>query len=178
MCSIMSLHVLPLSILVSSSNTNCCCLVAKSCLTLLQTHGLQPAWLLGLQDFLGKNIRVGCHFLLQGISPTQGWNLHILHWQMDSLPLSHQGSPFHKLASAISFSLTPASNQPKNAIVFTPASFPEAISSFPFLPPRLQYSTFCNNFCIPFFSIPSLYLSSCSSHLSHLSNNKCSHKTC
>ena len=36
---------------------------------------------------------VGCHFLLQGIFPTQGLNLHLLHWQADSLPLSHQGSP-------------------------------------------------------------------------------------
>ena len=34
---------------------------------------------------------VGCHALLQGIFPTQGLNLHLLHWQVDSLPL--QGSP-------------------------------------------------------------------------------------
>ena len=42
----------------------------------------------------GKNIGVGCHFLLQGIIPTQGSNsclLHLLHWQADSLPLSHPG---------------------------------------------------------------------------------------
>ena len=37
---------------------------------------------------------VGCHFLLQGIFPTLGWSLGLLHWQMDSLPLSHLGSPF------------------------------------------------------------------------------------
>ena len=43
-------------------------------------------------DFPGKNTGVGCHFLLQGIFPTQGWNPHLLHWQVDSLPLSHQGS--------------------------------------------------------------------------------------
>ena len=42
--------------------------------------------------FSGKNTRVGCHFLLQGIFPTQGSNLHLLHWQAGSLPLSHQGS--------------------------------------------------------------------------------------
>ena len=41
----------------------------------------------------GKNIGVGCHFLLQGIFLTQGWNLFLLHWQADSLLLSHQGSP-------------------------------------------------------------------------------------
>ena len=33
----------------------------------------------------------GC-FLFQGIFPTQGLNPHILHWQADSLLLSHQGS--------------------------------------------------------------------------------------
>ena len=42
----------------------------------------------------GKNIGMGCHFLLQGIFPTQGLNPHLLHWQADSLPLSHLGSPF------------------------------------------------------------------------------------
>ena len=41
----------------------------------------------------GKNTGVGCHFLLQGIFLTQGWNSCLLHWQEDSLPLSHQGSP-------------------------------------------------------------------------------------
>ena len=35
---------------------------------------------------------VGCHFLLQGIFLTQGLNLCLLHWQVDSLPLSLQGS--------------------------------------------------------------------------------------
>jgi len=43
-------------------------------------------------DFPGKNTRVDCHFLLQGIFPTQGLNLHLLHWQVYSLPLSHERS--------------------------------------------------------------------------------------
>ena len=37
----------------------------------------------------GKNTRVGCHFLLWGIFPTQGLNLHLLHllhWQARPLP--------------------------------------------------------------------------------------------
>ena len=34
----------------------------------------------------------GCHSLLQTIFPTQTSDLHLLHWQADSLPLSHQGS--------------------------------------------------------------------------------------
>ena len=40
--------------------------------------------------FLGKNTGVDCNFLLQGIFLTQGLNPHLLHWQEDSLPLSHQ----------------------------------------------------------------------------------------
>ena len=36
---------------------------------------------------------MGCHFLLQGIFLTQGLNLNLLHWQVDSLLLSHKGNP-------------------------------------------------------------------------------------
>ena len=66
-------------------------LVANLCLTLgtLWTVARQaPLW-----DFPGKKIGVGCHFLLQGIFPTQGSNPHLLPWRADSLPLNHQGSP-------------------------------------------------------------------------------------
>ena len=42
--------------------------------------------------FPSNNTGVGCYFPLQGIFPTQGSNLHLLHWQATSLPLSHQGS--------------------------------------------------------------------------------------
>ena len=43
--------------------------------------------------FPGKNTGVGCRFLLQELFPTQGLRLHLLHWQVASLPLSHLGSP-------------------------------------------------------------------------------------
>ena len=46
--------------------------------------------LLSPWNFPGKKTEVGWHFLLQGISTTQGSNLQ---WQVDSLPLSHQGFP-------------------------------------------------------------------------------------
>ena len=32
----------------------------------------------------------GCHALLHGIFPAQKLNPYLLHWQEDSLPLSHQ----------------------------------------------------------------------------------------
>ena len=47
---------------------------------------------------------VGCHFLLQGIFPTQGSNLPLLcllHWQAGSLPLRHLGSPHIKFCGKI-----------------------------------------------------------------------------
>ena len=62
----------------------------------LQPYGLYPARLLCPWDFPGKNPRVGYHFLLQEIFPTQGLNLsllHLLHWQADSLPLHQLGNP-------------------------------------------------------------------------------------
>ena len=40
----------------------------------LQPHGLQPTRLFRPWDSPGKNTGVGCHFLLQGIFPTQGVN--------------------------------------------------------------------------------------------------------
>ena len=43
--------------------------------------------------FSGKNTGVGCHFLPQGIFLTQELNLGLLHWQVDSSPLHHLGSP-------------------------------------------------------------------------------------
>ena len=46
-------------------------------------------------DFAGKKAGVGCHFLLQGIFPTQGLNprlLGLLHWHAGSLPLSRLGA--------------------------------------------------------------------------------------
>ena len=47
------------------------------------------------RDSSGKNTGVGCHSLLQGIFPTPGIEpgSPILHWQADSYPLYHQGSP-------------------------------------------------------------------------------------
>ena len=72
----------------------------------LQPHGRPPTRLLCPWNSPGNNTGVGCHFLLQGIFPTQGSNpslLCLLHWQVDSLPLVSpaQSSPllhgFHLL---------------------------------------------------------------------------------
>ena len=60
----------------------------------LRPNGLQPIRFFCPWDFPGKIPGVGCHFLLQGIFPTQGLNLVSCSGrQMLSLPLSHQGNP-------------------------------------------------------------------------------------
>ena len=47
--------------------------------------------------FLGKSTGVGCHFLLQGIFPTRGSNLGLLHCRQIFHHLSHQGIPHNCL---------------------------------------------------------------------------------
>ena len=72
------------------------CMNAQSCLTLCSPmncnppdssiHGISQATILEWVSIP----------LLQGIFPTQGSNphlLHFLHWEADSLPQSHLGSP-------------------------------------------------------------------------------------
>ena len=63
--------------------------VYLSCPTLCNPMDCSPSRLLCPWNFTGKNTRVGCHFLLQGIFSTQGQNPCLLHWQADSLPLHH-----------------------------------------------------------------------------------------
>ena len=61
----------------------CVCVCAQLCLTLCDPMDCR---LLCLWDYPGKNTGVSCHFLLQGIFPTQGSNLCLLcllHWQAD-----------------------------------------------------------------------------------------------
>ena len=65
-----------------------CSVVSNS----LWPHGLQPTRLLPPWDSPGKSTGVGCHFLLQGIFPTQGSNPGLLHCRQMLYCLSHQGS--------------------------------------------------------------------------------------
>ena len=58
----------------------------------LRPHGLQPARLLCPWDSPGKITGVGSHFLLQGISLTQGLNSALLHCRQILYHLSHQGN--------------------------------------------------------------------------------------
>ena len=87
-------------------------------------------------DSPGKNTGVGSHFLLQGMFQTQGSKLCLLwplHWQMDSLHLSHQGStPIVLLVKYKFFCMThpPFMTDPASlfCLLFTP---PPLAQNFP-----------------------------------------------
>ena len=68
-----------------------CCVRAKSCPTLCNPLDCSlPSSI--VHGVLGKNTGMGCHFFLQGIFLIQGLNPSLLHWQADSLPLSHSAT--------------------------------------------------------------------------------------
>ena len=77
----------------------CVCMCACVCAQFLShVQFFMTLWTVVCQaslstGFSRQNTRVDCHFLHQGIFPTQGWSPHILNWQADSLPPSHQGNP-------------------------------------------------------------------------------------
>ena len=75
------------------------CSVTQLCLTAISwTVTCQAPLSMGFskqcheKNTASKNTGVSCHFLLQRIFPTQGWNLCLLDCPADSLPLHHLGS--------------------------------------------------------------------------------------
>ena len=63
---------------------------------LCHPYRLQPSRILCPWDSPGKNTAVGCHFSSPGGLPDPGIDpslLQLLLWQVDSLQLSHLGSP-------------------------------------------------------------------------------------
>ena len=68
--------------------------VTQSCLTLCNPMDYSPP---GSWDFPGKDTGVGCHFLLQGIFPTQGSNLGLLHCRQILYCPSHQGTCYERM---------------------------------------------------------------------------------
>ena len=87
---------------------SCVCLCVCVCVCVCVLSHLSCIWLFvtlwtvahqGYRDSPGKNTRLGCHALLQGIFPTQGLKLHLLsllHWQVGSLPLMPPAKPIRR----------------------------------------------------------------------------------
>ena len=70
----------------------CCYLIAKLYPILLGLHGLQPAKA-PLSKRFSRQEYGWFAISFSRIFPTQGLNPCLLHWQVDSLLLSNQGSP-------------------------------------------------------------------------------------
>ena len=71
-----------------------CAKSLQSCLTLYDPMDCIPPGSSVHGDSPGKNTGMGCHAFLQGIFPSQGSKvrlLHLLHWQAGSLPLAPPG---------------------------------------------------------------------------------------
>ena len=75
---------------------------------------MQSARLLCLWNSLGQNTGVGSCSLLQGIFPTQGSNLGLLHCRRILYQLSHHRSP--RILEWIAYPFCRASSQPRNRI--------------------------------------------------------------
>ena len=88
------------------------CLVIRSCPTLCNPMVCSPWGSSVHGDSPGKNSRVGCHALLQGVFPTQGSNPGLLHCRWILYHLSHQGSP--RILEWVACPFSRGSSQPKN----------------------------------------------------------------
>ena len=88
----------------------CCgCLVIQPCPTLLQPHDYSPPGSSVHEIFQARILERVPISSSRGYSqPRDLINPHLLHWQADSLPLSHQGSPLNTRAFLISLLCLPA----------------------------------------------------------------------
>ena len=135
--------------LFSSLNTRCrcrqilCCVLSRSVvsdsLRLPGLAGLPCPW-----NFPSKNTEAGCHLLLQGIFPIKHLIyrsnlhfLHLLHLQVDSLPLAPLGKPAYRYCAVLSHSVvTDSFETPARILCPWGFSRQEYWSGFPCPPPR------------------------------------------
>ena len=90
-----------------SSTVRSLCMCTQSCLTLCNPMNCSPTGS-SVYGIFQANTGMCCHFLLQGIFHTQDLNpslSHLLHWQVDSLPLHHHllGTLFLLLVQQLHF---------------------------------------------------------------------------
>ena len=90
----------PLNLLIKSADyeTVCVCVCVRVLSHLSHVRLYATRWNVALQtplslDSPGQNTGVGCHALLQGTFPNPGIELTPPAMKVDSLRLSHQGSP-------------------------------------------------------------------------------------
>ena len=99
----------------------CCCEVAQSQLTRLQTSWTAACQAPLSMGFLRQKYW-GEDSLHQGTIPTQGLNLSFFHWQVDYLWLSHEGSPLLVLRPFRNEPQSHCSSETEKAAVKVPGS--------------------------------------------------------
>ena len=114
----------------------CVCLVIQSCPTLCDPVDCSPPGFSVHGDSPGKNTRVDCHALLQGIFPTQGSNPVLLHCRWILYQLSHKGIP--RILEWVAYPFSRGSSWSRNRTgVWSPAlqadSLPTELSGKPLL---------------------------------------------
>ena len=88
------------------------CLVAQLCPTLCDPMYCSPSGFFVHEHTPGKNTRVGCHALLQGIFLTQGQNPGLPLCRQILYCLIHQGSP--RILEWVAYPFSRRSSQPRN----------------------------------------------------------------
>ena len=90
----------------------CVCLVTQSYPTLRDSIDCSLPGSSVHGNSQGKNTRVGCHALLQGIFPIQAYNPGLPHCRWLLYCLSHQGSP--RILEWVAYHFFRGSSQPRN----------------------------------------------------------------
>ena len=98
--------------------TGQCCLNCS--VTLSDRMDCSPTRLLCPWDSTGKKTGVGCHSLLQGVFPTQGSMLSLLHLQVDSLVSELPGKPSHLSYFLLNFGMETSAGRSYTWLVLLP----------------------------------------------------------
>ena len=88
------------------------CLITQSCPSLWDPMNCSLPGSSVPGDFPGKNTRLGCHALLQGLFQTHGLNPGLLHSRRILYHLNHQGYP--GILSQVAYIFSRGSSWPRN----------------------------------------------------------------
>ena len=144
-----------------------CCLVTKLCPTLLQPQGLQSPQTSLSMWFSGEEYWNGLPFPSPVDLPDPGIKPMSPAWQVDSLPLSHLGSPDQSVCcSVVQFCLTlcnPMDCSRPGSVSFTISQSLLKLMSIESVTPSKHFIL-----CRPLLLLPSTFLASISFSISRL----------
>ena len=105
----------------------------------------------------GKNARVGCHFLLQGIFPTQESNPGLLHCRQILYRLNYEGSPLFCVSTAFVQLLSHIRHCNPWTAAQAPLSSAVSLSLLKFMSPESVMPSNHLILCCPLLLLPSIF---------------------